>query len=201
MQLLFKRIFDVLLSLLLIVLLSPLLLVIAILIKANSKGPILFKQERVGRNKRLFNIYKFRSMIQNADKLGAGYYMDGDNDPRITRIGKLLRKTSLDELPELLNVLKGEMSFVGPRPTLKYQVDKYNENQKRRLEYPPGITGWAQINGRNEIPWSKRIELDVWYIDNYSFWLDIKILFLTLPSVIFSKGISHEQTEKDVDDL
>ncbi|MFD1929256.1 sugar transferase [Sporosarcina siberiensis] len=201
MRLILKRLFDLLLSLLLIVLLSPLLLIIGALIKVTSSGPMLFKQERVGRHEKVFKIYKFRSMIQNADKLGAGYYMDGKNDPRITRVGNFLRKTSLDELPEVFNVLKGEMSFVGPRPTLKYQVDKYSDFQKRRLEYPPGITGWAQINGRNEIPWSKRIELDVWYIDNYTLWLDIKILILTLPSVVFSKGISHEQSEKDVDDL
>lgn len=201
MQLLLKRIFDILFSLAIIVILSPVLLTITILIKITSKGPVLFKQERVGQHKKSFRIYKFRSMIQNAEKLGAGYYMDGEDDPRITKLGKILRKTSLDELPELFNVLKGEMSFVGPRPTLKYQVDKYSEFQKRRLEYPPGITGWAQINGRNEIPWSKRIELDVWYIDNHSFWLDIKILLLTLPTVLSSRGISHEQSEKDVDDL
>ncbi|HJF34013.1 MAG TPA: sugar transferase [Sporosarcina psychrophila] len=201
MQLILKRIFDILFSLIIILILSPVLLTITILIKITSKGPILFKQERVGQYNELFKIYKFRSMIQNAEKLGSGYYMDGEDDPRITRVGKILRKTSLDELPELFNVLKGEMSLAGPRPTLKYQVDKYSEFQKKRLEYPPGITGWAQINGRNEIPWSKRIELDIWYIDNYSFLLDIKILLLTLPRVLSSRGISHNQSEKDVDDL
>ncbi|MFB5086093.1 sugar transferase [Psychrobacillus sp. PGGUH221] len=201
MQRILKRFFDITSATITILVISPLLILIAVLIKTTSAGPVLFAQERVGKNGKLFRIYKFRSMIENAHRLGAGLYMDGENDSRITKVGKFLRKTSLDELPELFNVLKGEMSFVGPRPTLKYQVDKYSELQLRRLDILPGITGWAQINGRNEIPWSKRIELDIWYIDNYSLWLDIKILILTLPSVLSSRGISHQQNENDVDDL
>jgi lipopolysaccharide/colanic/teichoic acid biosynthesis glycosyltransferase len=196
-----KRFLDIVGSVLFLIILSPLFIIISIAIKMNSPGKILYKQLRVGKEGKLFYLYKFRSMVENAENMGAGLYLSGDDDPRITKVGKILRKTSLDELPEIINIIKGDMSFVGPRPTLKYQVDKYNDYQKRRLEVLPGITGWAQINGRNSIPWSKRIELDIWYIDHFSLWLDFKILLLTIPSVFITKDVRHDQVESEVDDL
>jgi len=145
----------------------------------DDHGPVFFVQERIGRNGKLFRLYKFRSMIIDAENQGDGIYC-GETDQRITRMGRLLRRTSLDELPQLWNILKGEMSFVGPRPTLAYQVERYSERQHLRLTVPPGITGWAQVNGRNAIPWSERIELDLWYITHRSMGLDIRILWKTL---------------------
>ncbi|MFH1395274.1 MAG: exopolysaccharide biosynthesis polyprenyl glycosylphosphotransferase [Candidatus Omnitrophota bacterium] len=180
-----KSIVDFSLAAIMLVLLSPLFCVIALLVKLDSKGPVFFTFTRVGKSGKKFSAYKFRSMVQNAAKIGAGIEIV-KNDPRITKIGKFLRAWSLDELPQLLNVIKGEMSWVGPRPALPHQVEKYSEFEKNRFLVKPGITGWAQINGRNLISWPERIKLDVWYIENWSLFLDIKILFMT-PKVVLSK--------------
>ena len=168
------------------VLLSPLMLAVSILIKIDSRGPVIFRQKRIGRNGKVFEIYKFRSMCVGAEKTGSGVY-SGKGDARVTRIGKILRATSIDELPQLLNILKGEMSFVGPRPPLTYHPWKYEEYtdfQKRMFEVRPGITGWAQVNGRKDVEWHKRIELNVWYVDHMSLLLDIKIMFMTAFKVL-----------------
>jgi lipopolysaccharide/colanic/teichoic acid biosynthesis glycosyltransferase len=159
-------------------LVSPALAVAALAIKLEDRGPALFRQVRVGRGAREFELLKLRTMVVGAERLGAGYAVN-EGDPRITRTGRLLRRLSIDELPQLWNVLRGDMSLVGPRPTLAYQVERYTPRQRRRLEVLPGITGWAQIHGRAGLPWDERIELDVWYVDNRSFWLDLKILART----------------------
>lgn len=181
-----KRFLDVTASFLGLVLLFPLLLTVSILIKIESRGPVIFRQKRIGRNGKVFEIYKFRSMCVGAEKTGSGVY-SGKGDARVTRIGKILRATSIDELPQLLNILKGEMSFVGPRPPLTYHPWKYEEYtdfQKRMFEVRPGITGWAQVNGRKDVEWHKRIELNVWYVDHMSLLLDIKIMFMTAFKVL-----------------
>ena len=181
-----KRFLDVTASFLGLVLLSPLLLAVSILIKIDSRGPVIFRQKRIGRNGKVFEIYKFRSMCVGAEKTGSGVY-SGKGDARVTRIGKILRATSIDELPQLLNILQGEMSFVGPRPPLTYHPWKYEEYtdfQKRMFEVRPGITGWAQVNGRKDVEWHKRIELNVWYVDHMSLLLDIKIMFMTAFKVL-----------------
>ncbi len=179
----FKRAFDIAVSFIgLLVAALPMLLV-ALLIKIDSEGPVLFKQKRLGLNHKEFYIYKFRSMIVDAEK--SGVYSD-DKDKRLTKIGKILRKTSIDELPQLLNILKGEMSFIGPRPPLTYHpwpIDEYTEHQKRMFEVRPGITGWAQVNGRKNVEWNRRIELNIWYVDNMSALLDMKIFFMTIFKV------------------
>ena len=181
-----KRFLDVTASFLGLVLLSPLLLAVSLLIKIDSRGPVIFRQQRIGRNGKVFEIYKFRSMCVGAEKTGSGVY-SGKGDARVTRIGKILRATSIDELPQLLNILKGEMSFVGPRPPLTYHPWKYEEYtdfQKRMFEVRPGITGWAQVNGRKDVEWHKRIELNVWYVDHMSLLIDIKIMFMTAFKVL-----------------
>ena len=181
-----KRFLDVTASFLGLVLLSPLMLAVSILIKIDSRGPVIFRQKRIGRNGKVFEIYKFRSMCVGAEKTGSGVY-SGKGDARVTRIGKILRATSIDELPQLLNILKGEMSFVGPRPPLTYHPWKYEEYtdfQKRMFEVRPGITGWAQVNGRKDVEWHKRIELNVWYVGHMSLLLDIKIMFMTAFKVL-----------------
>ena len=197
MQLLLKRIMDILLSLAGLIVLSPLLLVVALVIRVSSHGPVLFAQERVGMNKRLFKLYKFRSMYVDAEKRrGELEYlneMDGPvfkikNDPRVTPIGRIIRKTSIDELPQLLNVLRGQMSLVGPRPPLLAEVERYDWRYRRRLSIKPGITCLWQISGRNEITFKQWMEMDKAYIDNWSLWLDIKILAKTIPAVLLSKG-------------
>ena len=181
----FKRFIDIFFALLGIIVTSPILLIVAILIKIDSKGPVIFKQQRIGKNGKVFNIYKFRSMVVGAEQTGSGVY-SGKGDKRVTRVGKILRATSLDELPQFFNLLKGDMSFIGPRPPLTYHpwtFDKYTEEQKKMFMVRPGITGWAQVNGRKEVEWHKRIELNVWYVEHLSFWLDIKILFMTVFKV------------------
>lgn len=181
-----KRFLDVTASFLGLVLLSPLMLAVSILIKIDSRGPVIFRQKRIGRNGKVFEIYKFRSMCVGAEKTGSGVY-SGKGDARVTRIGKILRATSIDELPQLLNILKGEMSFVGPRPPLTYhpwKYEEYTDSQKRMFEVRPGITGWAQVNGRKDAEWHKRIELNVWYVDHMSLLLDIKIMFMTAFKVL-----------------
>ena len=181
----FKRFIDIFFSLLGIIITSPILLIVAILIKIDSRGPVIFKQQRIGKNGKVFNIYKFRSMVVGAEQTGSGVY-SGKGDKRVTRVGKVLRATSLDELPQFFNLLKGDMSFIGPRPPLTYHpwtFDKYTEEQKKMFNVRPGITGWAQVNGRKEVEWHRRIELNVWYVEHLSFWLDIKILFMTVFKV------------------
>lgn len=181
-----KRFLDVTASFLGLVFLSPLMLAVSILIKIDSRGPVIFRQKRIGRKGKVFEIYKFRSMCVGAEKTGSGVY-SGKGDARVTRIGKILRATSIDELPQLLNILKGEMSFVGPRPPLTYHPWKYEEYtdfQKRMFDVRPGITGWAQVNGRKDVEWHKRIELNVWYVDHMSLLLDIKIMFMTAFKVL-----------------
>lgn len=196
-QLGIKRFFDIVSSLVLIICLTviPILLIIAIAIKATSKGPVVFKQERVGKDGKLFNIYKFRTMLIPKESF------DKDGEPlgnyeRITKVGAFLRKTSLDELLQLFNVLNGTMSVVGPRPTLKYQVDKYTNEQRRRLEMRPGITGWAQVNGRNDLSWTEKIKFDIEYIDKFSLFMDIKILFMTVGIVFGKRGIDFTKNDE-----
>ncbi len=162
---------------------SPLLGLAALAIKLEDRGPVLYRQTRVGQDGRDFELLKLRTMVVGAERLGAGYAVN-EGDIRITRVGRLLRRLSLDELPQLWNVVRGEMSLIGPRPTLRYQVERYTPRQRRRLEVKPGITGWAQVHGRASLPWAERIELDVWYVEHRSPWLEAKILAKT-PLALF----------------
>lgn len=187
-----KHLLDKIFSLVFLVILCPLFILIAILIKLDSKGSVMFIQPRVGKDNKLFNIYKFRTMVPDAINMGSGVYTE-ENDPRITRTGRFLRKTSLDELPQLINIFKGEMSFIGPRPTLAYQVEQYDDFQKKRLLMRPGVTGLAQINGRNSLSWPERIEYDVWYVENYSLGLDLRILLKTFLVVFKQEGLYAEK--------
>ena len=184
----FKRLFDILISILGILVLSPIFLMVSVLIAMKLGRPVFFTQERPGLDGKPFKMIKFRTMTDEKDK-------DGNllpNEKRMTRFGSMLRSYSLDELPELLNVLKGDMSLVGPRPLLMDYLPYFSEKEHRRHEVKPGITGWSQVNGRNAIGWDKKLELDVWYVDNRSFWLDLKILWLTILKVLKREGISHE---------
>ncbi len=174
---------DLAISLVALALASPLLLLAAVAIKLEDRGPVLYRQRRVGKHGSDFELLKLRTMVVGAEAIGAGYAVD-EGDPRITRVGRLLRRLSLDELPQLWNVVRGEMSIVGPRPTLRYQVARYTPRQRRRLDVKPGITGWAQVHGRAKLPWADRIELDVWYVEHRSPWLDLKILAKT-PRALF----------------
>lgn len=188
---LIKRILDFIISLIALIILLPVFLIIGIAIKLDSKGPIFFKQERLGKDGEVFLIYKFRTMVDNAEKVGSGIYTS-KTDPRITKIGAFLRRTSLDELPQLINILKGEMSIVGPRPPVPYHPHKYEnypEKQKQRFTVLPGITGYAQVNGRNNLTWDERIEYDIEYVENYSLLLDLKIILKTIGYVFSSKSI------------
>lgn len=185
----FKRFCDFMVSLIALILLSPLFAVISLAIKLDSKGPVIFKQERLGLGGKVFLIYKFRSMCVGAEQTGTGQYSFA-GDPRVTKVGKFLRATSIDELPQLVNVLKGEMSIVGFRPPLTYHpwpLEEYTKYQKRMFLVRPGITGWAQVNGRKEVEWHERIRLNVYYVDNMSLLLDIKIVFLTFINVLKNK--------------
>jgi lipopolysaccharide/colanic/teichoic acid biosynthesis glycosyltransferase len=170
-----------------LVLLSPLLLAAAIAIKLESRGPVLYRQRRVGKDGLIFDLFKLRTMRQGADPVGVGTAVTAD-DPRVTRTGRFLRRYSLDELPNLINVLRGEMRIVGPRATLPAQVELYTPRQLRRLDLRPGVTGWAQIHGRAGIPWEERIELDVWYVEHRSLWLDLKILAKTPAALLGGAG-------------
>ena len=181
-----KSLFDKTLALFLIILFSPIYIVVSLLIFLKMGSPILFRQKRPGYKEKIFGIYKFRTMTNEKDEFGNLL----PDDKRLVGIGKFIRSTSLDELPQLFNVLKGEMSFVGPRPLLKEYLPLYNEKQKRRHDVKPGITGWAQVNGRNAISWEQKFDYDVWYVDNQSFWLDIKILWLTFLKVVKRSDIS-----------
>jgi lipopolysaccharide/colanic/teichoic acid biosynthesis glycosyltransferase len=166
-----------------LVLASPLLAAAALASKLESRGPVLYRQTRVGKDGVDFELLKLRTMVVGAERMGSGFAVD-EGDARITRIGRVLRRTSLDELPQLWNVLRGEMSVIGPRPTLRYQVEQYDEHQRRRLEIRPGLTGWAQVNGRASLPWADRIELDVWYVEHRSPKVDLEILLRT-PLALF----------------
>jgi lipopolysaccharide/colanic/teichoic acid biosynthesis glycosyltransferase len=182
-----KSFFDFLVSVVILALLLPVLIIVALIIKNRLGSPILFRQERPGLNGKYFQMIKFRTMLDSVD--GNGNYLP--DSERLTYFGSFLRSTSLDELPELWNVLKGDMSLVGPRPLLVEYLPLYSKDQSRRHEVKPGITGWAQVNGRNAIGWDDKFKLDVWYVDNRSFWLDIKILFLTIKRVISRDGVSQ----------
>ena len=181
-----KRIIDFILALIgLIILIIPMILV-AIAIKIESKGPVIFKQDRLGYKGKVYKMYKFRSMCVGAEKTGSGVYSD-KNDARVTKVGKFIRATSIDELPQLVNVLKGDMALIGFRSPLTYHPwtwDKYTDEQKKMFNVRPGITGWAQVHGRKTVEWTKRIELNVWYAENVSFLLDLKILFMTVYKVL-----------------
>ena len=185
-----KRIFDSVVSLLALVLLSPILVIIIVLIRIQLGSPVLFKQQRPGLNANPFYLYKFRSMLDKRDSNGVLL----PNMERLTPLGRILRKLSVDELPQLWNVLKGEMSLVGPRPLLMKYVPLYNSRQALRHRVRPGITGWAQVNGRNSISWEEKFEYDIWYVENQSLWLDIKIIFMTCKKVFKSEGINQSDT-------
>lgn len=194
-----KYFLDRILALTGIIITLPILIITAIIIRLESQGPVIFKQERVGKDGKIFKVYKFRSMVQNAQYIGAGLYFDGEDDPRITKSGRFIRKTSIDELPQLFNILKGEMSLVGPRPLLKITTDEMTDRQRQRLLMKPGMTGLAQINGRNEISMGERIEKDLEYIENYSLISDIKIIVQTIGVVLLRKGIRMDQTKEEVE--
>lgn len=189
-----KPVLDWIIAFIALVVLAIPMVIIAVVVKLESKGPVLFRQERIGYNGKVFHILKFRSMQVNAEKTGSGVYSE-KGDPRVTRVGRILRATSLDELPQFLNILRGEMSFVGPRPPLTYHpwpYDEYTDQQRKMFSVRPGITGWAQVNGRKGVEWNKRIELNVWYVEHTSLFLDIRILFMTVFKVL-SNADNHNQ--------
>lgn len=183
-----KRFFDIFSSLLAIIVLSSVFVIIAILVKTKLGSPILFKQERPGKDEKIFTLYKFRTMTDEKDENGELL----PDEIRLTKFGQFLRSTSIDELPELFNILKGDMSVIGPRPLLVEYIPRYNSRQHRRHEVTPGLSGWAQVNGRNAISWEEKFEYDVEYVDNYSFIMDIKILFMTIINVLKRDGISSD---------
>lgn len=184
-----KRAFDVVVSFLSLTLLSPLIGLIALAIKLDDNGPVLYVQDRVGKDGKIFCCYKFRTMIVGAEKMEPGV---AQNDPRATQVGRFLRHWTLDELPQLVNVLKGDMSIVGPRPTLLTQVTLYGPRERRRLEVRPGMAGWAWIHGRNRLTWEERIELDIWYVDHWSIWLDFLILMRSFGLLLRREGLYGE---------
>mgnify|MGYP001025135586 CR=1 FL=1 len=196
-QLILKRSIDILISLIGLILLGVPFAVAALVIKLDSKGPVFFRQERVGKDGKLFKVWKFRTMIGEAIKHGLGFNVAQD-DPRITRVGRALRHWGIDELPQLINVLTGKMSLVGPRPTLQYQVEHYNDFQRRRLKMKPGITSLAVVSGRNALTWEERIKLDVWYVESRSLGLDLKILLKTLWVILVThQGLYGEDGIND----
>jgi lipopolysaccharide/colanic/teichoic acid biosynthesis glycosyltransferase len=186
---------DLALALVLLVVTAPLLGLAALAIKLESRGPVFYRQRRVGKHGRPFELVKLRTMVPGAEAMGAGIYVL-EGDARITRVGRLLRRFSLDELPNLINVVRGELAIVGPRPTVQEQVDRYTERQRRRLEVKPGITGWAQINGRTSLPWPDRIELDVWYVEHRSLRLDLDILARTARMLASGHGLYSEELKQ-----
>ncbi|MBC8060002.1 MAG: sugar transferase [Clostridiaceae bacterium] len=183
-----KRIFDIFFSFIGIIILLPFSLIIAFLVYVKLGRPILFKQERVGKNDKIFKMFKFRTMLNTKDRKGNLI----SDEKRLTGFGKALRDTSLDELPELINVLKGDMSLVGPRPLLVSYLPIYTRRQRKRHDVLPGITGWAQVNGRNAISWRKKFKLDLWYIEHWSFWLDLQIIFITIRKVFRKENINQK---------
>jgi len=190
-----SRALDIALAALLLVVTSPLFALAALAIRLESRAPVFYRQLRVGRGGEQFQLWKLRTMVPGAEAMGAGIYVLA-GDARITRVGRLLRRFSLDELPNLVNVLRGEMAIVGPRPTVQEQVDRYTERQRRRLEVKPGITGWAQINGRTSLPWPDRIELDVWYVEHRSLRLDLRILARTARMLATGHGLYSEDLKQ-----
>ena len=196
-----KRIADIIFSFLVLVLLMPIWLVVASIIVLNSPGNPIFMQERVGLGGKTFTLYKFRTMISDAFKYGKGFYFDGEDDWRITPVGKVLRKLSLDEIPQLFNVLKGDMSIIGPRPMLPYQHDYLSEEQRQRFAVRPGITGLAQVSGRNNLPWSQRIELDIEYVNDLSFCMDISIAVTTITACFEKRDISYDISRDEIEDF
>jgi lipopolysaccharide/colanic/teichoic acid biosynthesis glycosyltransferase len=188
-----SRAFDVVIAGVLLVLAAPVIAAALIAIRLETPGSPIYRQRRVGKDGVPFDLYKLRTMVSGAEHVGAGLAVNV-GDPRITRVGALLRRFSLDELPNLVNVLRGEMAVVGPRPTIQAQVDHYTERQRRRLEVKPGITGWAQVNGRASLPWDERIELDVWYVDHRSLALDVKILAMTARMLATGHGLYKGET-------
>lgn len=189
----FKRLIDFILSLIALIVLSPILLIVALLIKIDSKGPVFFLQERLGKNQKVFRIIKFRTMIVNAEHIGDGLKVKEGTDPRITKIGKFLRRTSLDELPQLINIVKGDMSIIGPRPPVTYhpyKIGQYDERKKHRFDVKPGLTGLAQSKIRNSGTWDERIEFDLEYVENVSFLFDIKIIIDTIK-ILFNKDVIY----------
>jgi lipopolysaccharide/colanic/teichoic acid biosynthesis glycosyltransferase len=183
-----RRAVDVAVSAAVLALASPLLAAVAIAVRLTSPGPVLYRQPRAGLHGRPFEVVKFRTMVEGAEFIGSGMAID-EGDARITRVGALLRRTSIDELPNLINVLRGEMSLIGPRPTLLSQIESYDERQRHRLDVKPGITGWAQVNGRASLPWSERIELDLHYVEHRSLRLDALILRRTLRVLLHGGGV------------
>ena len=188
-----RRAFDVAVAATVLVLTAPILAVALVAIRLESKGRAIYRQRRVGRDGREFDVLKLRTMVDGAEKLGAGLAVDV-GDARITRVGALLRRTSIDELPNLVNVLRGEMAIIGPRPTIQVQVAQYSERQRERLTIRPGITGWAQVNGRASLPWAQRIELDLWYIEHRSWRLDLDILWRSARMVFGGDGLYKGDT-------
>lgn len=185
-----KRIFDFVFAIILLIILSPIMLIAAIAIKIRDpKGPVLFKQKRPGKDVKIFRVYKFRTMKVETEHNGEPL----SDIERLTKVGSFLRKTSIDELPQLFNIIRGEMSFIGPRPLLVQYLQYYSPEQMRRHEVLPGISGWAQVNGRNAINWQEKFELDVWYVDNVSFRLDLKVFLLTIYKVINRKDINNSE--------
>lgn len=189
-----KNIFDKVGGVILFILLLPLLLIIGLIIKAEDGGKIFFLQKRLGKNKKIFKIYKFRTMKENAPdiRLKDGSTFNSANDPRVTKIGKLLRRTSLDELAQIINIIKGEMSFIGPRPDLPDHLKLYEGEEFKKLLVKPGITGYAQINGRNDLPWKERFRYDIYYAENWSILLDVKIILKTISIIFSGKGVNRE---------
>jgi lipopolysaccharide/colanic/teichoic acid biosynthesis glycosyltransferase len=188
-----RRAFDVVVALAALVVASPVLALAIVAVVLESRGGAFYRQRRVGQDGREFEVLKLRTMVAGAEHIGAGMAVNA-GDSRITRVGKILRRTSLDELPNLVNVLKGEMAIVGPRPTLPSQVAQYTERERGRLAVRPGITGWAQVNGRTSLPWAQRIELDLWYIEHRSWRLDLKILWRSVRMVVHGEGLYKGET-------
>jgi len=188
-----RRAFDVVVAGTALLVASPVLALAIVAVRLESRGGAFYRQRRVGKDGRPFDVLKLRTMVSGAEHMGAGLAVS-EGDTRITRVGRLLRRTSLDELPNLVNVLRGEMAIVGPRPTVPVQVDRYTERQRGRLAVKPGITGWAQVNGRTELPWDERIELDLWYIEHRSWRLDLRILWLTVRMVFGGEGLYRGET-------
>ena len=197
MYIVIKRYLDILFSILVLIVLSPVYLLTAIVIKLESPGPVIFKQDRLGRNGRVFKVFKFRSMVTGAEKIGSGQY-SFKGDPRVTKVGHLIRLTSIDELPQVFNILLGDMSWIGPRPPLVYhpcRYEDYSEQDKRRFTVRPGITGWAQVNGRKEIDWKKRIAFDLEYVDKVSLLFDLKIALTTVGKLLMmSDNVNVDKT-------
>jgi lipopolysaccharide/colanic/teichoic acid biosynthesis glycosyltransferase len=193
-----RRAFDVLVAGTVLLITSPIVALAILAIRLESRGHPIYRQHRVGKDGAAFDVLKLRTMVSGAEKMGAGLAVD-DGDSRITRVGALLRRTSIDELPNLVNVLRGEMSIIGPRPTVPVQVAQYSDRQRGRLALKPGITGWAQVNGRASLPWPQRIELDLWYVEHASLRLDLKILWLTARMLVTGHGLYKGETGGWVD--